>query len=102
MATLIVDEADVRRIAREESARPALTTSRNCEAVIGIPPWRFCRDAKAKHFPSYVDHRMVVARTVDALAYYESRIQLAAAPPANDHDPEAVAFARVGARRVAG
>jgi hypothetical protein len=46
------------------------------------------------------EHRLVVARTADVLAHFEQRIRLREVPASNDADPEAIALARVAARRV--
>lgn len=101
MTVAVLDEADVRRIAREENARPAFVHQRNCAGVVGVPPRQFLRDARAKAFPSTKERRLVMARTADVLAHYELRLSLKASPAQNDHDAEAIAFSRVGARRVA-
>jgi hypothetical protein len=96
----VLDEADVRRIAAEVLARPAFVHQRNCAAVVGVPPRQYLRDARAKAFPSTKERRLVLARTAEVLAYYELRLSVKTAPAQNDHDAEATAFSRVGARRV--
>ncbi len=101
MATQVLDEQDVRRIAREEAARPVLVTQRSVEGVCGLPRRDYLRLARAGAWPTTRERRLVVARTVDVLAYVEERLVLRDAKPQNDSDPEAVAFSKVGARRVA-
>ena len=96
----ILEEEDVRRIAREEAKRPVYVTQRNVEQVIGVPRRTFLRDAKAKRFHAVKEQRLVRARTEEALSYYELALTVRAVPVAND-DAEAAAFGRVGARRVA-
>ena len=94
-------EAFVRRLAREEAARPVFVTQKNVETVVGLPRRDFLEAALAKRFPSAKEGRRRVARTVDVLAYYERQIALREARPQNDDaDAEGRAFARVGARRV--
>jgi hypothetical protein len=97
----VLDEADVTRIVRAELARPELVHQRNVETVIGLPRHDYLRLARAKAWPSTHEKRLVVSRTKDVVAYYESRISLREQKPVNDADPEAVALARVGARRIA-
>jgi hypothetical protein len=92
----------VRRIAREEARRPEYVSQRSVKAVIGIEPRAYLRAAAAKRWPSTNEQRLVVSRTDDVLRYFEVRLRAAAASPANDANPEAIAFARVGARRVGG
>jgi hypothetical protein len=74
---------------------------RNVEAVIGLPRRDYLDAAHSRKFPSTKERRLIVARTVDVLAYFEQRIALRERAAANDADPEAIAFAKVGARRVA-
>jgi hypothetical protein len=100
MALQVLDEADVRRIAREEASRPALVHQRSVETVCGVPRRDYLSAAHRGHFPSTKERRLIIARTADVLAYFELRLRTTGAPVANDADPEAVAFARVGARRV--
>jgi hypothetical protein len=100
--TQILDEDDVRRIAREERARPELVHQRTVESVVGLPPRDFLSAAHAGRFPFTKERRLILARTVDVLAYFEERLQRR--PPAvavaNDASAEDRALARVGARRV--
>ena len=91
----------VRAIVREEIAPPAFVNQRTVEAVVGLPHRDFLRLARSKAFPSTRERRLVVARTSDVVAYVERQIAMREARPGNDHDLEAVALARVGARRVA-
>jgi hypothetical protein len=98
----VLDEADVRRIMREERARPEYVTQRNVEAVIGLPRRAYLRAIHAGHFAHTRQGRLAVARTVDVISFFELRLRAAVAPVANDAGPEAIALARVGARRVAG
>jgi hypothetical protein len=94
-------ETRMREIAREEAARPEFVHQRSAEKFVGVSRRQFLRDAHAKHFASTKAGRLIVARTAEVLAHYELRIKTAAAPAANDADAETIAFARVGARRVA-
>ncbi len=78
-------------------ARPLLTTQRNVESVVGIDAREFLRVARAGAFASTKERRLVVARTADVVAHFESRMRL---PTSQDADSEAHALARVGLRRV--
>jgi hypothetical protein len=92
----------VRRIAREEARAPEFVTQRTVEHVVGVESRAYLRGAKAGRFASTKHERLIVARTADVVAYYETRIRLRETAPANnDGDPEAQALARVGARRIA-
>jgi hypothetical protein len=94
-------DARIREIASEVAARPEYVTQRNVKAVVGVEGREFLRLARDEAFPSTKDRRLVIARTVDVLEYYELRLRLArSTPAANDANAEAIAFSRVGARRV--
>jgi hypothetical protein len=97
----MLDADDVRKIVREELARPVYVSQRTVEAVAGLPRRDFLRLARAGAFPSTRERRLVLARTEDVLAYVALKLATGKAPAAND-DAEAIAFSRVGARRVAG
>jgi hypothetical protein len=97
----LIDER-VRAIVRTELAPPVFCNQRNVETVAGLPRREFLRLARARAFPTTRERRLVIARTVDVLAYVERQIALREALPQNDADPEALALARVGARRVGG
>jgi hypothetical protein len=94
-------EARMREIALEVKTPPAFVHQRNVEAVVGVPRRQFLQDAKARQFPTTKQRRLVFARTADVVAFYELRLRVQASPVANDADAEAIALARVGARRVA-
>jgi hypothetical protein len=106
----IIDEAAldqrIREIARLEAQRPALVNQRSVETVVGLPRRVYLELARGGEFPSAKVQRLVVARTVDVLAYFEGRLSAAEAAhgdrPRGGEEPtaEARAFARVGARRV--
>lgn len=100
MSLEILDESDVRRVVREELARPPLVHQRTVESVIGVPRRDYLSAASRKAFPVTKERRLVIAKTVDVLAYFELRLRTSTAAPANDEDPEGLAFARAGARRV--
>ncbi|HEY6462553.1 MAG TPA: hypothetical protein VIY73_20430 [Polyangiaceae bacterium] len=96
-------EALVRRVVREEVQPPVFVTQRNVEQVVGLHRREYLAAARRKDFPTTKEGRRVIARTADVIAFYDERIALREAPPVNDaapEDPEAVAFAKVGARRV--
>ncbi len=101
MVAQILEEEDVRRIVRDEAAPPTFVHQRIVERITGIPGKQYMRDARNKAFASTKERRLVLARTLDVIAYYEQRIALREHRPSNDHDAEAIAFERVGARRVA-
>ncbi len=101
MTVQVLDESDVRRIAREEARRPEFVHQRNVEAVVGVPRRTYLRDARASAFPHTREARLILARTDDVVGFYELRIRVKAAPAANDANAETLEFARVGARRVA-
>ena len=90
----------VRKIAAEVARRPEFVTQRTVKAVVGLEPRAYLRGSAAGNWATTREQRLVVARTADVLAYFETRLQAREARPANDHDPEAMAFSRVGARRV--
>lgn len=100
MATIILDEADVRRIAREEAVRPACVHQRSCELVIGLPRRDYLRAAHAGLFPWTKEGRLLIARTADVLGWLERRLVHRDVKPANDSTTETIALSRVGARRV--
>ena len=91
----------VKEIVRAELARPVFCSQRSVEAVVGVPRRQFLRDARAQKFASTKEGRLIVSRTADVIRFYENQIALREAKPQNDHDPEALAFSRVGARRIA-
>jgi hypothetical protein len=94
---------DVERMVLEALAklRPQLVHQRSVEHVVGIPRRQYLADAAARHFPTTKQRRLIVARTADVVGFYEQRIELRDVKPVNDSDPEAIALARVGARRIA-
>ena len=94
-------EDEVKRIARAEAQRPALVSQRTVEAVVGLPRRDYLRLAHLGAFPFVRERRLVVAKTVDVLAWFEQRIAHRDNKPANDADGESITLARVGARRVA-
>ena len=101
MSVAILDEADVRRIVREEQTRPEYVTQRSVEAVVGLARREFTRLARAGEIPTHKERRLIIARTADVIAWIEMRLRVASAPAANlNADPETIALARVGARRV--
>jgi hypothetical protein len=93
-------EKRMQEIAEAASARPAFVHQRTVEQHIGLPHRDYLRLARAGAFPSTKERRLVLARYEDVVAYVELRLRASAAPPANDGDAEAIAFAKVGARRV--
>jgi hypothetical protein len=93
-------DARIRAIARAESVRPAFVNQRNVETVVGLPRRDYLRLGRAGAFPTTKERRLVIARTVDVLAAFELRLQGREQPVANDADAEAIALAKVGARRV--
>jgi hypothetical protein len=93
-------EERVRQLVTAAVARPALVHQNNVEQVIGLPRRLYLAAARAGHFGSMKERRLVVARTEAVLGYYEAHITMAEAKPANAQDAEAQAFGRVGARRV--
>ena len=101
----LIDEAALERrmreIARAESARPEFVHQRIVERVVGIPGRQYLRDARDRRFATAKERRLVIARTADVLEYYGTRIATARPTPSNDANVETIAFARVGARRVA-
>ncbi|MFO0742366.1 MAG: hypothetical protein U0270_41210 [Labilithrix sp.] len=102
MALQILDEADVRRIARDEAKRPVFTHQRRVEGDLGIPPKEYLTAAHAGMFLWTKERRLIIARTADVIAWLERRITHRNVKPANDADGETIALGRVGARRVAG
>ena len=101
MSVRVLDEDDVRRIVREERVRPDFVSQRSVESVVGLPRRDYLRLARDGAWPSTRERRLVVSRSADVAAYVETRLRLRERSAANDHDPEALALARVGARRVA-
>jgi hypothetical protein len=75
---------------------PAFVTQLTVAPVVGISPRDFMRLAREGKFPSTKEHRRIVARTADVLAYIEERLAARATPVAD----ESVALARAGLRRV--
>jgi hypothetical protein len=100
MAIRILDEGDVRRIVHDE-ARPLFVHQRSAERVLGLPGRDFLRGAHAGHFAWTKERRLIIAKTSDVVAWLERRLAYRDTKPANDEDVETIAFARVGARRVA-
>jgi len=80
---------------------PEFTTQYNCEADLGILPRHFLRLARRGAFASVKVARVVSARREDVVAFFETRLQLAARAPANDVSGEAISLGRAGLRRVA-
>ena len=101
MAIQILDEDDVRRIAREEAQRPEFVQQRTVKAVIGVEHRDYLRDANAGKFPTRKHHRLIIAKTVDVIDYYANdgrpKAKIAVA---HDADAQTIALAKVGARRV--
>lgn len=100
MATLILDEADVRRIARDELQRPIYVTQRTVEAITSLPRRDYLRLSRAGAWPSTTERRLVIARTSDVIDYVERRLACRGGSAANDADAETIALGLVGARRV--
>ena len=101
MTLQILDEDDVRHIAREEMQRPQFVHQRTVAHVAGLPGRAYLRAHRAGAFPTTVIQRLVLARTADVLAYVERQLKIATTPAANGNaDPESLTLARVGARRV--
>jgi len=101
MPMQILDEDDMRRIAREEAQRPPFVHQRNCECILGLPRCEYLIAARGKKFPSAKERRLVLARTSDVIAWLELRLQTSRGQASNDSDAETVTLSRVGARRVA-
>jgi hypothetical protein len=104
MSPPLIDETAlaslVREIVRAETARPEFLSQRSVEAVVGLPRRDYLRLAREGAYTTTRERRLVIARTADVVAFVEQRIALREAEPENDHDAEAIAFSRVGARRV--
>jgi hypothetical protein len=101
----LVDLLDRRMDARIEAAivaaqRPIFVHQRSVERVLGLPGEEYLEAARAGEFETWRRKRLTFARTSDVASYLESfpSAKSAVASPAND--AEAVALARVGARRV--
>jgi hypothetical protein len=92
---------EIRRIAREERARPDFVHQRNVETVVGLPRRDYLRMSRANAWHSHKHRRLVIARTSDVIAYLETHIGLREYAPANVVDIESATLARVGARRIA-
>lgn len=82
-------------------ARPELVSQRTVLAVVGLPAVDYLEDARAGAFPSWKVRRLVMARTVDVVAYVQAHPAKPRSVASNDAgDAEASTFARFGARRV--
>lgn len=99
-----LDEAldeHVRRVVRDEFERntvPPFVHQRSVEVVCGLPPRFYLALARKRAFPNAKLGRLVVAPTREVLAYVAGRMRHA--PIVDGADVEAMALARVGARRV--
>jgi hypothetical protein len=111
-------DAAVRRHAAD-LRRPEFVHQRDVEAVCGLPRRTYLALARSGAIPSTKMNRLVIARTIDVVTYVEQRIASRPDPGATqDQDDldelrqsllsgltrrdraEAVALARVGARRI--
>ncbi len=101
MIDLAALQNEIRRIAREERARPDFVHQKSVEAVVGLPRRDFLRLSRAKAWASTKNRRLVIARTADVIAYLETHVALRECMPANVVDIETATLARVGARRIA-
>jgi hypothetical protein len=91
----------VRKVIREEMQRPEFVHQRTVTLIVGLPRTTYLDLARRKVFPSTKERRLVLARTADVLAHFESRLGRRPSKPAHvPRTPEEIAFARVGARRV--
>lgn len=77
--TALVNEDALRELVAAEvhavTARPALVHQRNVEHVVGLPGREFLRLARDGAFASTKEKRLVLAKTEDVLAFFESRMR---------------------------
>jgi hypothetical protein len=92
-------DARIKAVIRAELARPVYVSQRSVESVVGLSRRDYLRLSRCRAWPSTRERRLVVARTVDVLAYVERSIAIRASSADND-SPEDVVLARVGARRI--
>ena len=103
----IIDDAAldqrIREVARQEAERPAMVNQRTVEAIVGLPRGLYLELARERAFPATKVQRLVVARTVDVLTYFEGRLRArgpgVARASRQERDAEA-RLARAGFRRV--
>jgi hypothetical protein len=94
--------ADVRAIARDEAGLPSHVSQRTVERWTSLPSRDYLAAAREAAFPSSKIKRLVVAKTVDVVAWIESKHRPLASSSIESDEDAALdeALASVGARRV--